>query len=80
MLQMVIMKIDQAERHDMVANGEASKIKKRLAWGRIALRSAGYIESPRRSWWKLSEFGVTQARVLGEEILKTATSLTRAHR
>ena len=49
MLQMVIMKIDQAERYGMVANGEALKIKITIGMGGgVALRCDGYIDCPKK--------------------------------
>lgn len=55
------------------SEGDRTVLGYRLAWARFYLKKAGYIESPTRGFWRLTELGKTTLTVDKEAIKKIAT-------
>lgn len=52
-------KITDAERREMLPSGRQTRFDNRVAWAVVYLRKAGFLESPKRGRFRITEKGIT---------------------
>lgn len=65
------LKIPERQRRELMAGG-SSRFGNQIAWARFYLAKAGFIDSPRRGVWRLTEEGRAQVKMTDNDAFALA--------
>jgi restriction system protein len=64
-----VARVSDAERANLLASGESSRVDNQIAWARLYLAKAGYIDSTRRGVWALTPKGMALHKLSHDDAL-----------